>query len=369
MQEHECHLVIGENGVGELTRIALIEPFFTSSHQQWAEQLTQQFPGQVDLFTLPGRHWKWRMHGGAVTLAEQFNKSNTEYDLILASDMLDLCTFLALTREKLKDAKVYLYMHENQLTYPWSPSDQDVQLKRDNHYAFINYTSTLAADKVFFNSNYHRTSFLSALADFLKQFPDHQNHQSIQQIEAKSKVLYLGLDLKKFDQFKHTQKEVQPLILWNHRWEYDKNPAGFLELLRSLKLKNFEFKLAVLGESYAQYPSAFDEMKAEFSEDIVHWGYVESFEEYTRWLWRADILPVTSNQDFFGISVVEAAYCNTKVIAPDRLAYPEYVDECNLYSDQQELLEKAIGYEELAFSDVNRFDWAEMRTFYLNMII
>ena len=45
--------------------------------------------------------------------------------------------------------------------------------------------------------------------------------------------------------------------------------------------------------------------------------------EYSSWLQAADILPVTSYHDFFGISVMEAIYMNTYPILPNRLTYPD----------------------------------------------
>ena len=37
----------------------------------------------------------------------------------------------------------------------------------------------------------------------------------------------------------------------------------------------------------------------------------------------SDILPITSNQDFFGGSIIEAMYCETTPLLPKRLTYPE----------------------------------------------
>ena len=82
---------------------------------------------------------------------------------------------------------------------------------------------------------------------------------------------------------------------------------------------------AVLGENFRKQPEEFNEAKKRLGSRIVQFGYADSFEDYARWLHRANILPVTSNQDFFGGSVVEAMYCNCHPILPKRLAYPEHI--------------------------------------------
>ncbi|NNC84972.1 MAG: DUF3524 domain-containing protein, partial [Bacteroidia bacterium] len=140
--------------------ILLIEPFYTGSHKTWCDELKQFSSNNIELLTLSGHYWKWRMHGGAITLARKYLEKNYSPDLILCSDMLDLTTFLSLTRARTANIPTAVYFHENQLTYPWSPDDRDVKMKRDNHYAFINCVTALTADKVFFNSHYHMNSFL-----------------------------------------------------------------------------------------------------------------------------------------------------------------------------------------------------------------
>jgi len=302
------------------------------------------------------------MHGAAVTLANRFKKLDKP-DVIVVSDMLDLATFVGLAGDGLHGVKKVLYMHENQLTYPWSPTDEDVSLKRDANYAFKNYTSALAADEVYFNSDYHRNSFLTALPDFLKVFPDHQELNTVAEIELKSKTLHLGMDLKRFDEYKLEAKNDVPIILWNHRWEYDKNPQDFFQMLYALKDKGCAFKLVVLGERYKGTPAIFEEAKLRLQKEIMHWGYAASFSEYATWLWRADILLVTSNQDFFGGSVVEAIYCNTCPVLPNRLAYPEHVAESFLYDDQNELnrgLENALENGKFSSSTIGQYDWTNM---------
>jgi glycosyltransferase involved in cell wall biosynthesis len=310
-------------------KILLLEPFYDGSHKKWADDFKNFSQHQVEILGLSGHHWKWRMHGGAVTLANEFSKLDFQPDLILATDMLDLNIFLSLTRIKTYNIPIAIYFHENQLNYPWSPTDGDVKLKRDNHYAFINYSSALSADKIFFNSQYHLSAFLQELPNFLKAFPDNNNLNTIEQIRSKCEVLHLGMDLRRFDEFRHYEKEKEKrcVILWNHRWEYDKNPDRFFGALFEIAERGIDFKLVVLGEQFEKYPAVFDEARKRLSDKILHFGYAETFEEYAKWLWMADLLPVTSVQDFFGGSVVEAMYCNAVPFLPKRLAYPEHIPE------------------------------------------
>lgn len=322
-------------------KIALIEPFFSGSHQRWAEELQRHSRHQIDLITLPGRSWKWRMHGAAVTLANELLSRETQYDLILGTDMLDFAVFLSLVRRRYARTPTAVYFHENQLCYPWSPRDADVKKARDLHYAFINYTTALAADQVYYNSQYHRDAFFEALPKFLDRYPDYQNKSTLRCIDEKSQALPLGMDLKAFDTFKPqtpSENEV-PLLLWNHRWEYDKNPKGFCQILFALAQRGVNFEVALLGDRFEEEPEYFAHARKKLGKRIISYGRADTFEDYARWLWKADILPVTSRQDFFGGSVVEAIYCGCHPILPHRLAYPDHVDieqHPELYYDSDE---------------------------------
>lgn len=363
--------------------IALLEPFFTGSHASWAQEYAAHSRHQINILSLKGRHWKWRMHGGAVTLAREFLAADSRPDLLLATDMLDLTTFLALTRKQAAGIPTAIYFHENQLTYPWSPTDPDPQQQRDAHYGFINYASALAADVVLFNSDYHRQSFLQELPRFLKSFPDQNEIETAQQIIDKSRTLHLGLDLRKFDDYRPefgTIADRPPLILWNHRWEYDKNPQEFFQALNILQEQNVDFELAVLGESYRKVPQIFSEAKLRLADQIVHWGYAQNFSDYAAWLWQADILPVTSIHDFFGISVVEAIYCDCFPLLPKRLSYPEHItadyhDRC-LYTDFDNLVVRLRGAclnikflrQEKLPAMVDHYDWGKMVAIYDDLL-
>ncbi|MEO1646419.1 MAG: DUF3524 domain-containing protein, partial [Chloroflexota bacterium] len=261
--------------------------------------------------------WKWRMQGGAVTLANQFNALAEKPDLLIISDMLDISTFRALTRTEIP---IVLYFHENQLTYP--------QNRRQHHgwrYGFINYTSALTADTVLFNSAFHHDDFFTELPRMLKHFPDYNELDTIETIRAKSHVLPLGIDLARFDQHNTTRNSDTPLILWNHRWEADKNPAAFADALLTLASEGFDFEVAIAGRNFRQHPTEFDQLRTQLGERVIHYGYTKSFADYARLLWQADYIISPSYQDFFGIAVTEAIYCQCVPLLANRLNYPHLI--------------------------------------------
>lgn len=265
------------------------------------------------------------MHGGAVTLARAFLAGGGAPGLILATDMLDLTTFLALTRTRTAGAPAVYYFHENQLTYPPPPGT-----KRDLHYGFINYASALAADAVFFNSRFHMDEFFDELPRLLKHFPDSNELETLDLLKAKTGVLPLGLDLRRFDAYApetpaHDAAGRPPLVVWNHRWEYDKNPEEFFRALYRLADEGVAFEVAIVGENFRQQPDEFETARARLGDRVVQFGYLERFADYARLLWRADVQVSTARQDFFGISTCEAIYCGCRPVLARRLNYPALV--------------------------------------------
>lgn len=345
--------------------ILYIEPYYSGSHKRWIDSYKNITQNKVDLLTLPGNKWKWRMHGGAITLAEKFKKQNKIYDLILCSDFLNLPVFKSYCGKILGNTPIVMYFHENQLSYPWSPKDKDLALKRDLHYHYINYTSSLVSDYNLFNSQFHLSSYIQSLKQYLKKMPDFNNFETINTIEKKSDILYIGCDLKKFDKHINDKKNDIPLIIWNHRWEFDKNPEVFFKTLFKIKDDNIDFNLVVLGEKFNDYPKIFDDANNILRDNILHFGFCESFTEYAKWVSMADILPVTSNQDFFGISIIEAVYARTTPLLPNRLSYPELFDINNnsdsFYSSDIDLYRKLknllIKNKNNTSFKLKKYDW------------
>ncbi len=296
------------------------------------------------------------MQGGAIELAAQARRALAQGglpDAVLATDMVNLPAWLGLLRGLLPDrVAVIVYMHENQLTYPWRTDE-----KRDLTYGVINWLSQLATDQVWFNSHYHLESWFSELPRCLKHYPDYNHVHLTQAVRRRSLVAPVGIacDLfaKPVRRRNPTPTEINleeatpqpPLVVWNQRWEYDKRPGRFFRLLYRLQAAGIPFRLAVAGENFRKTPGEFDEAKQRLADRIVHWGYLSSRQAYADLLCRADLVISTADHEFFGVSILEAVCAGAFPLLPDRLSYPELIPRglhpACLYSDAEDLFQKA----------------------------
>ncbi|NOZ48522.1 MAG: DUF3524 domain-containing protein [Chloroflexi bacterium] len=307
--------------------ILLISPYHTGSHRAWAEGYARHSRHNVHLISMAGRFWKWRMQGGAIEMALQIKRwgqENGRADAVLVTDMVNLPALIALARPWLDSTPILYYAHENQLSYPPPPGE-----KRDLTYGMINTLSMLCADKIAFNSAYHRHAFFEELPRLLKHFPDYNHLEIIPALKDKCVVLPVGLELASLAPPSPAwQPTPGPLrILWNQRWEYDKNPAAFFAAMLRLQASGASFQMIVVGENFRQRPAEFEYARQHLADHLLHFGYLPDRASYVRRLWQADVVVSTAIHEFFGISVLEAIYCGCYPLLPRRLSYPELLPE------------------------------------------
>lgn len=316
-------------------RVLFLEPFNGGSHAAFAQGLAGHSAHEVVVSGLPPRHWKWRMHGAALTFSEEYadrRRRGESWDLILLTSLIDVSDFRArICRSTGPHPPLLFYLHETQFDYP-----SDLGADRDARYGFRNLLSLVASDYALFNSASHRRRFLADAESFLRTLPKPVPKGLIREARAKSGVLYPGVEgprvvsrtNKDKDRgnrgcftFKHDRKG--PLILWNHRWEHDKNPDVFFSALQAIDTPQLPWQLAVAGERYRHAPPVFAEAREKLDHRIAHFGYLEERAAYRRLLEESDIVVSTSRQENFGLSVVEAILAGAIPLLPSRLSYPE----------------------------------------------
>ncbi len=134
-------------------------------------------------YTLSRRHWAWRMQGGALALARRRpGTGEPAPQVIFASSMLDLPLYRVLRGPQEARVPAIVYFHENQLTYPLPEG-----VTRDLGYGWKNLTTALAADRVLFNSAYHRAEFMEAAAALLERLPHEVPQGLVEDVAARSR--------------------------------------------------------------------------------------------------------------------------------------------------------------------------------------
>jgi glycosyltransferase involved in cell wall biosynthesis len=346
-------------------RIALVEPYYGGSHKAWADGFASSSCHDVSLTTHDARFWKWRMHGGFLTLARQLAddiERNGEPDVILASTMMNVSAFAGAVRQIAPGVPIAAYFHESQFTYPLSPDD-----RVDFTYKMMNWASAATADLVIFNSSYHRDVFRTEASAFLNAFPEHKHVHEVDQVIDRSTVLPVGVDLASFDAAADNRTRP-PLLLWNQRWEHDKGPDELKTILSALIESGVEFSMAMCGEIFVSVPPAFTEVTDMLGDRLIHRGWLDR-DDYVELLHRSAVVLSTARQEFFGISIVEAIAAGAHPVLPNRLVYPERVAQLRadpgtvLYSstdDAVELIRSAFGVApdpELTAAS-HQYDWA-----------
>ena len=299
-------------------RILAIEPYYGGSHQAFLDGWMAKSVHTWDTITLPPHSWKWRMRHAAIHAASQIQQLQADgknWDIIFCSDMLNLAELKGLQSRLFSKATSVLYFHENQLTYP-----TQTPREWDHHFVFTNFTSALAADHVWWNSQFNQNEFLKNLPDFLKQMPDHQPLLEVDSIIPKSEIHYPPIDVPLNSL---ASKNTIPILSWAARWEFDKNPETFFKAIRILKKQGTIFRLSVIGESFRNSPEIFKKAESEFSDIIERWGYQPTRRAYLDTLTESDIFVSTAIHEFFGITAVESVMCGCFPLLPERLAYPE----------------------------------------------
>lgn len=302
-------------------KVLALEPYYGGSHQAFMDGWRRHSRHDWTLLTLPATKWKWRMRHASITWAAELNgwaTNGESWDVVICSDMLNLAEFRGLAPPSIQRLPSVVYFHENQLTYPVRHASE-----RDYQYVFINLTTALAAERVWFNTRHHRDVFLAALPGFLRGMPDCPPLDAVERLKTKVEIVPSGIDVFP----PRGGRMAGPLrILWSARWEHDKNPETFFTALQGLRQQGVDFRISVLGEQFRERPPVFDQARIDFADRIDRWGRPQSREAYVQALIEADVVVSTALHETFGMSMMESIAAGAYPMLPNRLCYPEIIE-------------------------------------------
>ncbi len=295
-------------------QIWLLSAYRSDSHGAWADWLTTNL-NHIDwrVLELPGRHFAWRLRGNPLSWLDSLPEALP--DRLLATSMVDLATLKGL-HPRLAGVPADCYFHENQFAYP--RSDRQVT---SIEAGMVQLYGALAADRLVFNSDYNRRTFLEGVGELLDRMPDQVPGGIAERLEAKCRILPVPVNPVPLSD----QKDDR-LVVWNHRWEYDKDPELFAAAMLALAERGVDFRLALLGSRPADPPAALVKLRRRLDERIVADGKLAR-REYEQVLGRSAIAVSTARHEFQGLGMLEAASAGARPLVPDALCYPEQYPE------------------------------------------
>jgi glycosyltransferase involved in cell wall biosynthesis len=319
-------------------KVLLLSAYDAVSHRLWRQSLLTMFPEfNWTVLTLPPRHFAWRIRGNSLSWAFNHRGLLTDnHDFLVVTSMVDLTALRGFVPE-LSRLPTLVYFHENQFAYPIGDR-QFVSVEPQ----ILNLYTALCADKLVFNSDWNRQSFLNGVRTLLKNMPDHVPARLIERLQH-AQVLAVPLADELFDRTEVKEDEIRDRkvlnIVWNHRWEYDKGPALLLAIVDALIAADIRFCLHLLGERFRRSPAEFTEISAKLASFYQHNNiapghrdYLAERRDYEQVLRAADVVLSTADHDFQGLSLLEGIACGCTPLAPARLVYPEYLSTEFLYS-------------------------------------
>lgn len=296
--------------------VLLVEPWHAGSHAAWATAYVDGSRHRVRTISHPGRFWRWRMRGAAVTLAEAALATTEEQgpaEVVLVSGMVDLAQLRGLAGPAL-DVPVVLYLHENQVAYPHDDAT-------DLDAAWRTWTSLLAADAIVINSAHHRDVLVDGLGRLLATAPDLGHEHLLDGVVERIEVLPVGVSLPGAGPRSDADP---PTVIWNHRWDGDKQPDVFVRAIESIAGSGVDVRVVLAGED--DWDGAPRRRAAqEQLGDLVAAAGPFNADEYHGWLRRSDVVVSAARHEFFGVAVVEAIAAGCVPVLPDALAYPEII--------------------------------------------
>lgn len=327
--------------------VQILDPFLGHSHQSFWDALKSNSIHSVEIYPFGDTNWKLASGlSGYVTVTQQ-------PDVFLCSDYFDIAVFKALNPSFL-DVPFICYFHENQFEYPVE-ANREKGSERDMHYGLINYRNVLVADHVVFNSQWNLKSFVDGVKNFRRRLPakfrENIDVRKLQKRLSAASIIYPlthKIELLKSITAESNKKDGPLVVLWNHRWEYDKGTKELIELYHAVVEQDMNVQLVVCGKNHKN--SSLGKMLQEISiAKVTVKDWVDDEEAYFKLIKDSDVILSTSKHEFFGLSVLEGIFGGLVPLLPDALSYPElYADIFNKDSFYKDIKDLSVKIDRLS---------------------
>ncbi len=169
--------------------ILALEPYFGGIRRNMLETLVRTSRHRWMLLTLPPRRMERRLAAAAHWFAEQISRRSIgHFDVLFTCDALNLADLYRLSPAVTNHPSV-VYFHTNQLPDPAHGSDPESVLD------LTNLNTATAASEIWFNSQYHASSFMEGIDGLVSVHQELQSRNPTDDLQAKLQLVPPPVDL------------------------------------------------------------------------------------------------------------------------------------------------------------------------------
>lgn len=318
--------------------VLYIETYPSGSHGRVLDLLIEHSTLRIDDIRCGREHWRWLAIAAHYEIREQLlRRAHDPPHLIICSGPLNVSAFVAMLPAGWEAIPRIVYFHESQWTYPSEEYDP-------RPFFLAHLDAVALADEAWFNSRYHLETFWSAATS--SEAPRRVRdlaHRLRPAFEPKCRVIYPPVSI---DSAARNCMPAQATrrLLWNARWELDKRPDRFVQLLDMLTAAGHEFDLLLLGTGNTDTQHVAADLGAHMHGTSLP-GHLADRSAYEAALSSTDIFVSTADHEFFGVSALEAALSGVVPVLPASLAYPETLPSAYFYDpDDANDLARIVGH-------------------------
>lgn len=217
--------------------ILALEPFYGGARRAMLETLGRCSRHRWTVLKLPPRRIERRLSVAANWFAEQLTRHWVgQVDLLFTSEAMNLASLFQLVPQ-LRKTPTVVYFHENQLP--------DVHTNVDAPLDLVNLSTATAATEIWFNSDWHRRTFLSRAKALVERHPEMAGRRPLPQLKRKASVMPPPIDLSAISQIQGDRVERDGTALFVETRDAD---VGLLNAaLAILRKRKESFRLITVG--------------------------------------------------------------------------------------------------------------------------
>ncbi|MCY2951434.1 MAG: DUF3524 domain-containing protein [Planctomycetota bacterium] len=158
--------------------ILALEPFYGGERKSMLETILRFSRHRWTVLKLPPRRIERRLAAAAHWFGEQISRHwSGHIDVLFCSEAMNLADLLRFVPELATKPSV-VYFHDNQLPPIGSTPDNPLQV--------VNISTAAAATEVWFNSHYHKRTFLRRAKALVEQLPELAGHDPVPEVTDKA---------------------------------------------------------------------------------------------------------------------------------------------------------------------------------------